>query len=134
MRSPIPEGRRAKVFLDCSKGISKLGTLKDLNPEAFLVSGLQKYNANKVLLEHQGVWMDPQTNEVVSPETGLPLAVSKMTVEQVFIELQMRDIPTTGTAEQRASRLQVRLACQAPLTRIAVIPHLQVGSSTEYHK
>lgn len=80
----------------------------DSNHGFMLAGELQKNQTGDSLVDYEGILLDTMTNEAVSSETGLSLDVKDMEDSQVFVELQARDIPTTGTAKQRASRLQAR--------------------------
>ena len=62
---------------------------------------------SKDFVEHKGVTLDGDSFEAVSPATGRPLRVYDMDEWQVQAELEVRDIPRTGNADDRAFRLQV---------------------------
>lgn len=62
-------------------------------------------------MEYEGILLDADTQEVISSETKLPLDVWEMTEDQVLAELKMRDVPRTGTADDRAFRLKVGHHC-----------------------
>ena len=70
-------------------------------------AGLEKYRSSKDLIDYEGVTLDGDTLEVVNPTTGQILRVYDMDEWQVRAELEVRDIPTTGNADDRAFRLQV---------------------------
>ena len=91
----------------------------------FHLAGLEKYRSSKDLIDYEGVTLDGNTLETVNPATGQALRVYDMDEWQVRAELEVRDIPITGNADDRAFRLQVRHSFEhTPKAVLTLLPVL----------
>ena len=91
-------------------------------------AGLLKHRQQESV-EYQGVVLDADTGEALSSETGLPLPVAEMGDAEVRAELELRDIPATGSGEQRALRLQVTSCTRIP-SLSSLLPSITMLSCT----